>query len=211
MKGLIILPYISIDENTLLTLVEKYDFIIGVDGGCNVLYKYGIKPNLIVGDFDSINKDVLAFFKNEKVEVLKLEVEKDITDGEASIIAGSGRGCNEILICAPSFFLETDHLFGNIFLLSKYKNCTILNENELIRIIEPSDLLFNKSTGTNISFIPLEKSQIIIRGMKYNGNFKVELGDSLTLRNKILEENANISLLKGKMLIIQGLTSISML
>ncbi|MDD2371326.1 MAG: thiamine diphosphokinase [Firmicutes bacterium] len=211
MKGLIILPYTSIKKNKLLSLIEKYDYIIGVDGGCDILYQYDILPNLIIGDFDSINKDVLDFFVNKNIEIIKLASEKDVTDGEASVEEGFKRGCSELLICAPSFFLETDHILGNIFLLSKYNNTKIINENEIIRIINPGNLQINKNTGTTVSFIPLEKSLIILKGMKYNGKFEVELGDTLTLRNKIVEDNAEVSLLNGKILIIQGLKDISMI
>lgn len=211
MKGLIILPYTTIKKDKLLNLVEESDYIIGVDGGCDMLYAYDILPDLIIGDFDSINTDILKFYQNKEIEIIKLEIEKDVTDGEASLIEAQNRGCQELLICAPSFFLETDHLFGNIFLLSKYKNCSIINENELIRFIESGNILFNEQVGTNISLIPLEKSELKISGMKYNGNFKVNLGDTLTLRNKITDISAEISLLTGKILIIQGLKEVSMI
>ena len=211
MKGLIILPYTTIKKDILLNLVEESDYIIGVDGGCDILYTYNILPNLIIGDFDSINIDILRFYQNKEIEIIKLEIEKDITDGEASLIEARKRGCQELLICAPSFFLETDHLFGNIFLLSKYKNSSIINENESIRFIESGNILFNEQVGTNISLIPLEKSELKISGMKYNGNFKVNLGDTLTLRNKITDKSAEISLLTGKILIIQGLKEVSMI
>ncbi len=211
MKGLLILPYTSIEKEKILNLVEKFDLIIGVDGGCNILYEYNIIPDLIIGDFDTINTDILEYYKNKNIDILKLEVEKDLTDGEASILEGLKRGCTELLLCAPSFFLETDHLLGNIFLLSKYNNCSIINENELIRLIEPSKIFFNKKIGTKISLVPLEKSELIISGMKYNGHFKVKMGDSLTLRNEIIEEKSEITLLSGKMLVIQGLKVNSMI
>ena len=43
-------------EKLLKSYIENDDIIIGVDKGCNALFDYNIKPNLILGDFDSIKK-----------------------------------------------------------------------------------------------------------------------------------------------------------
>ena len=42
---------------------ENYDYIIGADGGCNHLYNMGILPNYVIGDLDSINKDLIKYMK----------------------------------------------------------------------------------------------------------------------------------------------------
>ena len=211
MKGLIILPYTTIDKSTLLKLVEDVDYIIGVDGGCCVTYDNKIKPDLVIGDFDSLDKDILKYYTDQKTEIITLKEDKDITDGEAGIIEGFKRGCTEILIIAPSFFLETDHLLGNLLLLSKYKNCTIINENEIIRILEEGNMILNKTDGDKVSLVPLEPTEVKIDGFKYDGTFKVDVGDSLTLRNEIVDEKAHIALFKGKILIIQRFKRDSMI
>ena len=46
---------------------ENYDYIIGADGGCNHLFKMNIIPNYIMGDLDSINRDVIEYYKNKNV------------------------------------------------------------------------------------------------------------------------------------------------
>ncbi len=203
MKGLILLPYTTIDRTSLLKLKNQVDYIIGVDGGCGVAYENGIVPDLIIGDFDSLDKDILDYYRARNIEIITLKEEKDITDGEAGIIEGFKRGCSELLICAPSYYLETDHLLGNIFLLSKYKNCTIINENEIIKILEDGNMILDKSDGVRVSIIPLTKTEVKITGFKYDGTFNVAIGDSLTLRNEILDQSAIIALQKGRILIIQ--------
>lgn len=203
MKGLIILPYTTINRNSLLKLVSEVNYIIGVDGGCDVAFKNKITPDLIIGDFDSLDIDILEYYRNKKIEIITLEEEKDITDGEAGIIEGFKRGCTELLICAPSYYLETDHLLGNIFLLSKYKNCTIINENEIIKILEVGNMVLNKKDGSKISIIPLKNTEVKINGFKYDGSFNINIGDSLTLRNEIEDERAEITMKNGKILIIQ--------
>ncbi len=211
MKGLILLPYITIDKSSLLKLIKEVDYIIGVDGGCEVAYKNQITPDLIIGDFDSLDKDILDYYRSRNIEIITLDEEKDITDGEAGIIEGLKRGCNDLIICAPSYYLETDHLLGNIFLLNKYKNCTIINENEIIKIFKSGNMILNKVDGDKVSIIPLESTKVKIAGFKYNGNFNIEVGDSLTLRNEIVDKSAEIALSVGKILIIQRFKMDSMI
>ena len=50
-----------------IILKEKYDYIIGADGGCNHLYKMNIIPNYIIGDLDSINEELISYYKNKNV------------------------------------------------------------------------------------------------------------------------------------------------
>ena len=211
MKGLIILPYTTINKTMLQKLAADVDYVIGVDGGCGVTYENMITPDLVIGDFDSLDKDILKYYKDQNIEIITLKENKDITDGEAGIIEGFKRGCTEILISAPSFYLETDHLLGNLLLLSKYKNCTILNENEIIRILEKGNMILNKADGDKVSLVPLEPTEVKITGFKYDGTFNVDVGDSLTLRNEIVDEKAEIALFKGKLLIIQRFKSDSMI
>lgn len=211
MKGLILLPYTTIDRERLLKLIEESDYIIGVDGGCGVTYKNNIKPDLIIGDFDSLDLDILTYYRSQNIEIITLEEEKDITDGEAGIIEAFKRGCDELLICAPSFFQETDHLLGNILLLGKYKNCSIINENETIRFLSTDTIILEKNNGEKVSIIPLEKSIVKITGFKYDGTFNIDVGDSLTLRNEIIKKTAEIAVETGKILIIQRFKKDSMI
>lgn len=210
MTGLIILPYTTIDKETLKGIIQNVDLVIGVDGGCAITYDYGLTPDLIVGDFDSLDHEILNYYKESGIEVITLKEEKDLTDGEAAIIEGLKKGCDKLILCAPSYFEETDHLIGNIFLLKKYNMCKLINEREIISFSKPGDVIIDKIKGEKVSFIPLMKSEIKIQGFKYDGTFNVDIGDSLTMRNEIVDEKAYLEVLKGEILIIQGFKSTSM-
>ena len=43
-------------SSLLIKKIKDSDFIIAVDGAANKLDQFNIKPNVIIGDFDSINK-----------------------------------------------------------------------------------------------------------------------------------------------------------
>ena len=56
MKAIIVSGGNSPSKEILLKYIEEGDYIIGADKGCNALYEYKIKPDLVIGDFDSAKK-----------------------------------------------------------------------------------------------------------------------------------------------------------
>ena len=40
-----------------MSCLQDFEYIIGVDSGADLALEYGITPNLIIGDLDSVNKE----------------------------------------------------------------------------------------------------------------------------------------------------------
>ena len=61
MLNTIIISGGNINEKFFKEVMKKNEFnnVIACDKGLEVLYKCNIKPNYIIGDFDSINKNIL--------------------------------------------------------------------------------------------------------------------------------------------------------
>ncbi len=77
------------EENISL---QKNDFVIAVDGGYQYCLKLHIRPQLVVGDFDSYPHSI------SHVEVLRSQPEKDDTDMMLAIQAGLERGYDEFVM-----------------------------------------------------------------------------------------------------------------
>ena len=88
--------------------IEKCGYIIACDRGYEYLHEAGLRPDLLVGDFDSYTGPL-----PRDVPRLDLPVEKDDTDTMAAIRHAVTVGCGEIwLYCAMGGRL--DHLLGNL-------------------------------------------------------------------------------------------------
>jgi thiamine pyrophosphokinase len=61
------------------------DPVIGVDGGVMHIADLNLRPTLLVGDMDSIDRDLLDQYKKAGVEVFQHPVEKDATDFELAL------------------------------------------------------------------------------------------------------------------------------
>lgn len=95
--------------------------IISADGGTNKLYELKLMPEVIIGDFDSIKKEVLDYYTNLGVKTIKTIPEKDYTDFE-------------ICLCYINNTLITDMTtrFKNITKITKDKYLNLKDKNILI-------------------------------------------------------------------------------
>ena len=96
---------------------EKPDAVIAADAGMEYLYRSHRVPDVIVGDFDSVGTEALAYFKTlPGVTIQKLIPEKDDTDTESAIRLAIRRGAERITLLGATG-TRLDHVLGNIELL----------------------------------------------------------------------------------------------
>ena len=84
------------------------DFVIAADAGYLTCRKCGIVPDLLLGDFDSM--DVPA----DVDAVCRLPVEKDDTDTMAAIRKGLEQGCREFYLYGCTGGKRLDHTLANL-------------------------------------------------------------------------------------------------
>lgn len=201
---LIVLAETDLLDRQIISLAAGASKIIGVDGGCAVLHRLSIRPDLILGDFDSLDHLVLQSMSESGVEVLTFPQDKDMTDGELAVLESSNRGWPYPLLTGTASSSETDHILGNIFLLTKYPDAILRTRREIIRCAGPGTLEFLQEDGISVSIIPLEPAVFKLQGFRYDGLQKVIPGDTKTLRNRLREERGILEVKLGKILTIQG-------
>lgn len=203
MKAIISLGGTPLSKERFDSIYEPGDYIIGVDSGCQFLYDYDIEPDLILGDFDSIEPSLLNWYKDKGVPMKVFPAIKNETDGELALIEGK-KICDKLLLIGTGGLIETDHFLGNIFLLTLYPNAEIVLEKEWLKAISKGTYVVDKVKGGLISLVPLETSNIVLDGFEYDGDIKTDLGYTLTLRNQIKDTVGKVRVIYGKMLLIQG-------
>lgn len=67
----------NIDDITYYKdILSNAKVVVCADGGANLLYKYKIHTDFIIGDLDSIREDTLSYYKSQNVVVHKYPVKK---------------------------------------------------------------------------------------------------------------------------------------
>ena len=170
--------------------------VICADGGQILADRYGIKPFIVIGDFDSSLPD-----KNNQLVYPK---EKNITDTEACVIYAMEKGFTDITILG-GLGGRVDHSFGNLGLLAKYQ-ITLMDSKNFVRFIENDEVYIHKSNYKYLSILPFGNGEITVtlRGFKYPlDKHLLSFKETLGISNEITEEKGYINI-KGSALIIQS-------
>ena len=97
--------------------IGKFDFIVAVDSGAEHAYKLFLKPDLIIGDLDSIDKKIYDRVTKDKIEIIEYQVDKDYTDFEIALKHVINMEIKDITVIGGEYG-DIDHLFGSLFTLS---------------------------------------------------------------------------------------------
>lgn len=91
--------------------------MIAADGGARVAREYGIQPQIVIGDFDSITQGDLHALEAQGVDIRRYPEEKDETDLELALMLAAERGATWIRILG-GIGDRIDQTLANIYLLS---------------------------------------------------------------------------------------------
>ena len=190
----------------------EYDRILAADSGMNALYAAAVTPDIIIGDFDSADEKILAFFQqNKAIDFCTLNPEKDDTDTEFAIRESIRRGADSITIIGGTG-TRLDHVLGNISLLGigleEQVSMELLDEHNRIRMIQDA-LTLEKETqyGKYVSLIPYggDVQGITLRGFKYLlSDYTMGGFNSLGISNEIVDNRAEIRFRSGILLVIES-------
>ena len=212
-KGLIISGGTINTSFALQTLKEvQPDYIIGVDKGLEFLYQNQIVPSHIVGDFDSVKKEIGDYYRNEtNVPIREFNPVKDASDTEIAIRLAMTLGAGEILILGATGG-RIDHLWANVQSLAiPFKagiNAVIMDRQNKIRLIGGGETHLKKGEtyGPYFSVFPLgeEVFGFSIKGAKYPlTNHTLIPYDSLCVSNQFQEDEVTISFLNGIVILME--------
>jgi thiamine pyrophosphokinase len=206
------------DINFVKKLINKNDLIVACDGGMNTLERLGIKPNAIVGDFDSFinqTKQIAGIKPDDNpaeviengISYLKYPTEKDFLDSELAIDFAVSKGFKAINL-VNVIGSEIDHMLGTIFLLDKPKyheiDLKILTSNQTIFIAD-GDFTISGDIGKKVSLIPLfsEVKVASSSGLKYNpANYQMHMQTNSGISNEFTAKQVKVSLKYGKFLVV---------
>ncbi len=182
---------------------------MAVDGGYSFFRKAGIKPDLLIGDFDSLKKIPRAFAQDA---IIRHPRAKDATDAELGLRYCLENGARSVDIVQPSTG-EVDQFVGNLMILlipsvekrrASLKLRIVSSEYE-IHLLHDSALSVTGAAGDGVSVIPLSSSiAYSCSGTDFDvKRRKVRLGWSLATRNRIKSGRAQFEV-RGVALLIRN-------
>jgi len=188
-------------------LVKPDDFIISADGGMRFILAFGINPDLLVGDLDSILPDQLDQAVAGGTEVLQFPADKDETDLELAVSEVQKRGYNECLVVG-GLGGRMDQTLANIYMIAAFSTpgFTIYMDDGCERLdVIQHELLVQGNINDTISLIPLFKKVegITTKGLKYQlMDETLFLDKTRGISNVLIAGSAKIKIRSGKLLCV---------
>lgn len=204
----------KVEEETIRFLVSNYEYsrIIGVDKGLEMLDLLEINPDIICGDFDTVNSIIFNKYRTkEDCIIKKFPPMKDFTDTHLAVDIAIEEGATLIDICGGTGS-RIDHLLGNLgvvaYALTKGVSVYMWDSNNRLRMINNSVMLKkDQCFGDYLSLIPYggETTGVTLKGFKYNlENATLKLEESLGVSNEIIEDSATIEFKNGRIVVVES-------
>lgn len=175
--------------------------IIAADGGAVKALEFGLLPNVVIGDLDSLPYNFSE--QNPQIEIIK-KPSQELNDLEKALVYCWENGATRVVAVGITEG-RVDHTFNNFSVLAKFQqkfDLLIFNNHATIYLVQ-SSIAFAAKPGQTISLIPLGKVKgVTTHGLKYILNKEsLELGVREGASNEAIAENVIISIEQGTLLV----------
>jgi len=192
----------DVDYEYIKSINFKNKVIYAVDSGMEVCKNLKIRPDKIIGDFDTYNID--SELKNyDKNMVYRFSTDKNRSDTEIAVDMGLKKNFEKIIILNATGS-RLDHEMFNINLTFKKPGSIIVDNNigKFIALKKNELNTINMKRHKEFSLVPLGViKNLTIKNARYELKNKDVNLNSLTLSNKATENKVNINFDSGKLLI----------
>lgn len=207
----------SIHETPLLKKQlreHSFDEIIAADSGLNWAYRLGLRPDRMMGDFDSVKPEVLQYYQELGIPSETFPARKDFTDSELALWAAidESRAGDEIWMLG-GIGSRMDHTLANVFMLyeplKKGIRARLLDGcNEIWLVQAPLELRLKKRAEQQyLSLLPFlgDAEGIDLEGFAYPlHDYTLRMGRSICTSNEFEDETGIIRFKKGYLLVIRS-------
>ena len=151
---------------------EPPDLVVAADRGLEFCFHSGIHPDYIVGDFDSIRPEIIAYYRGQKeIPIDTYRPEKDMTDTDIALEKAVQLGADSIVFFGATG-TRLDHTLSNIFNLVLLKERGIrdwiLDAHNRICLPPGHELILRREDmyGKYLSLFPVRGE---VRGLTIEG------------------------------------------
>lgn len=196
-----------------ITQFEPPAMWIGVDKGISTLLSLGITPNVVLGDFDSIQREDLECIRQSDAILFQYPAEKDDTDLVLALQWALKQQPDSISIFGSTGG-RMDHTIGNIGLLVTEE---VLHNSTHIVMIDRWNMIYAVPPGMYdiqiqdkyqyVSFFSMTPTvtDLTLKGFQYPlTNKTITLGSSLCVSNELISERGHFCFSSGILLVVRS-------
>ncbi len=185
---------------------EADDLLIAADSGWNNAVVLGAKPDILLGDFDSLGKKNLP----DGPEIYQVPAEKDLTDTQLAVEMALSRGATELVIVG-GLSGRLDHTLSNLAILEHLNEkkipAIITNGQNRARFVRCGGALVPRGGFKYLSLLAADETVkgVTVKGCKYPlTNAKLKKTYQYAVSNEIEGNCALVEVKKGGLYIIES-------
>ena len=175
------------------------DLVIAADAGYHICRAEGIQPDLLLGDFDSMDAPA------DVSHLCRLPVEKDDTDTLAALRYGLAQDCREFHIYGGTGGRRLDHTLANLqsllFLRRQGAQGFLYDDDFLWTVIENESLSLTREADwglVSIFCLGDRADGVSLRGLQYPLEDAVLTSDfPLGVSNHFAQSSASVAVRRG--------------
>jgi thiamine pyrophosphokinase len=193
------------------------DLVVGADGGALKALAAGLRPDLVVGDADSLGPTGLAAVGALGISLERAAVAKDESDLELALVAAIARGAGSLAILGALGGPRFDHALANAWLLAHPaldgRPTVLLDATTRVRLLEagpqaaaPAAADLAGHVGDLVSLFPFGADALGVTtdGLAYPlRDEPLRFGPARGLSNVRVGPRARVSLRSGRLLIVE--------
>ena len=186
-----------------LPVYDETDLYIAADAGLEAMTRLGLRPDLLIGDLDSLKAPLPA-----DTEILRLPVRKDVTDTDAAAAEGVKRGYTRFAVYG-GWGGRPDHSLANLSLLARLSQqgfqARMYGAGFEISAVTDGRLFYPAGkTGAAAVFSWTDKSEgVTIKGFEYElENGALTNGFALGVSNAFTGKAAFVEVRKGTLIVM---------
>ena len=189
-----------------VSCVNENDIIVGVDRGIGHCLSTGLVPDVLMGDFDSVESSVLRDSRLAEKQVIRHPVRKNSSDLELALHWLSDAGIERVVLLGVSGGRSDHHLFNWMLPMQKtwpFSTELVDKSVHAYTVSAKHPLSIAVQTGDTVSLLPMPDADgVATEGLEYAlHNASIGTGTTLGLSNIAVGETVSVSIDNGQLLV----------